>query len=186
MAWWTLWLVSADPQKKTRCWSFLVCANGDRANNQAAAAPPGEEADRPADQHQEAVLESDQIPQVYDEPGDPGRKPAEPDPVQVCHRAGPADRRQVSLVAVAERLVRAPAQPRFHDIGGVAALLHCDGGDSRERLGPAIVVAHAHHVPQGEDPGAAGGGQIGRDGDAPGSIQLGTRLLGEASSQPGG
>ena len=69
---------------------------------------------------------------------------------------GAPDRREVALVAVAERRARAAAQPGAHDAGGVAALLH---RHRRERPGarsPPVGVADRDHVADREHLGMTG------------------------------
>ena len=100
----------------------------------ASAAAAREEAERPADQHQQPVLEADQVPEVDHEPGDPGGKPAQANGVEVRDGPCPADRREVALVAVVERLVVPAPQTGLDELGGVAALLHGDRRDAREVL----------------------------------------------------
>jgi hypothetical protein len=69
----------------------------------------GCEAERPADENEQPILEADQEPEVDDEPGRPGGKAAEPDAFDVGDRRCSADRGQVALVAVAEGAVLAPS-----------------------------------------------------------------------------
>ena len=83
-------------------------AVGRRADDPRPAAA-GEEAERPPDEDQQAVLKPDQVPEVDEKPRDPGREPAEADDVEVGDRPGTADRREVALVAVVERPDRLPA-----------------------------------------------------------------------------
>src|SRR6478752_2336497 len=70
------------------------------AGDQPRPAPMGGEAERPADQHKQPVLEADQIEQVHCQPGDPCDEAAEMDPLDVGDRARATDRRKVSLVEV--------------------------------------------------------------------------------------
>src|SRR3954468_8016961 len=90
----------------------------------ASAPASREEAERPADQHEQPVLEPDQVPEVHHEPGDPCRESAQPRNVDVRHGPRPADRREVALIAIAERLGILTAQTGLDELGGVAALLH--------------------------------------------------------------
>ena len=82
-------------------------------------------------------------------------KPAEPRGVEVRDRPRPADRRQVALVAVPERLVVAASEPRLDELGGVAALLHRDGRDAWQVLQLAVLAVHPHHVAEREHLGMA-------------------------------
>ena len=66
------------------------------------------EAERPADEDEQAVLEADQVAEVDERARSAqARKPLEPDALRSATARGAADRRQVALVAVAERRRRA-------------------------------------------------------------------------------
>src|ERR671918_2954545 len=79
-----------------------------RAREESRAATVGREAERPADENEQPVLEADQVPEVDDQPGRPGQEAAEPDAFDVGDCRCSADRGQVALVAVAEGGVLAP------------------------------------------------------------------------------
>ena len=85
------------------------CSLGRSVCDQSGAATVGCEAERPADEDEQSVLEADQVPEVDEQPGRPGEKAAEPDAFDVgdCRRS--PDRGQVAFVAVAERAVGAPS-----------------------------------------------------------------------------
>ena len=92
--------------------------------DQPRAAAVREEADRPADDDEQPVLEADQVPEVDHEPRDPRHEAAEVHALDVGHRAGAADGGEVALVDVVEGLglaageaVARPRAPR----GGPAA-----------------------------------------------------------------
>jgi hypothetical protein len=51
----------------------------------------GDEAERPAHQYEQAVLEADEVPQVDDQPNDPGEASAEPESLDIGHGAGVSD-----------------------------------------------------------------------------------------------
>src|SRR5262249_20144850 len=70
-----------------------------------AAAPAGEEAERPAGQDEDPVLEADQIEDVDHEPEEPRREAAHLEALDVGDGARAPDRRDVALVPVAEGLV---------------------------------------------------------------------------------
>ena len=80
--------------------------------DESRSSPMGREAERPADENEQPILEADQVPEVDDEPGCPGEKAAEPNSFDVGDRRCSADRGQVALVPVAEGVVLAPSQPR--------------------------------------------------------------------------
>ncbi len=61
------------------------------------------EAERPADEDDDAVLEPDEVPEVDEQPRDPGDQAAQPQASDVSYRRRPTDRREIALVAVAER-----------------------------------------------------------------------------------
>src|SRR4051794_3052473 len=94
------------------------------AGDQARPAAAGDEAEAPADEHEEPVLEPDEVPEVDHQPGDPGDEAAELDALDVGHGGGAADRGQVALVDVAEGLRRRAAQAPADGLGGIAPLLH--------------------------------------------------------------
>src|SRR5687768_10150925 len=77
----------------------------DLAGDEPRAASAGDEADRPADEDQDAVLQPDEVEEVDDEVGQPGRRAAQPQAPEVQHRPPPADRRGVALVEVPKRPV---------------------------------------------------------------------------------
>ena len=64
----------------------------------ALGAAAAQEADRPAEHHDESVLVADQVPDVDAEPDQPGREPAQANEAQIGDGAAPADRGQVALV----------------------------------------------------------------------------------------
>src|SRR5919198_3833976 len=68
--------------------------------DEACAATACCEADRPADEDEQPILEADQVPEVDDEPGRPGEKAAEPDALDVGDGRRSADRGKVALVAI--------------------------------------------------------------------------------------
>src|SRR6266536_6679651 len=101
-----------------------------RPGDEPCAAAVRGEAERPADDDEDTVLEADEVPEVDDQPGDPGDQAAEPQPLDVGDRGGAADGREVPLVAVTERRCVARAEPSANDPCRVAALLHRDRCDS--------------------------------------------------------
>jgi hypothetical protein len=95
----------------------------------------GGEAECPADEDEEPVLEADEVPEVDDEPGDPSDEAAEFQPLDVGDCGCSSDRGEVAFVSVAELRSGARAQPSLHDLRGVAALLHGDRRHPGEHLG---------------------------------------------------
>src|SRR4051812_9872248 len=61
------------------------------AGDEPRPAPVGPEAHQPADDHQEPVLEADQVPDVDDQPHEPGERPAEAHHAQVGDGPAAAD-----------------------------------------------------------------------------------------------
>ena len=83
------------------------------ARYQLRAAPARDEAEAPAEKHEQPVLEADQIEEVQPEPEQPGRQSRDVHAFEVGNRARAADRREVALVVVTERprglIAEAPA-----------------------------------------------------------------------------
>src|SRR3954466_16414340 len=89
------------------------------------AAAVAHEAERPADEHDEPVLEADQVREVNAEPERPRDEAGQSERAELAHRAQPADRRQVALVAVAEPVGRRPPREAVaDDPAGEPAPLH--------------------------------------------------------------
>jgi hypothetical protein len=70
--------------------------------DQPRAASSGQEAERPAGEDEQAILEADEIEDVDGEPDQPGRHSADLDALDVRDRAGAPDGGEVALVDVAE------------------------------------------------------------------------------------
>src|SRR5918992_1936151 len=147
------------------------------ARDQPGAAAAGGEADRPADEDEEAVLEADQVEEMDDQPGDPGDEAAELDALDVGDGGGAADGGEVAFVAVAERRRSAALQAGADGLRGVASLLHGDGRDAGESDGRAVAAAGADHVAEREDLGMAGESEVRFDGDATGAVLVGAKRL---------
>src|SRR6478672_6266652 len=92
--------------------------------DQTRSPPVRHKAERPPDQHEQPILEADQIPEVYDEPGDPRHEAAQMQALDVCHGAGATDGGKVALVPVVEGAGVAVVQAGGNDLRDVAALLH--------------------------------------------------------------
>ena len=145
----------------------------------------GREAERPAYENEQPILEADQVPEVDDEPGCPGEKAAEPNSFDVGDRRCSADRGQVAHVPVAEGVVLATTQPRADDAGCVPPLLHRHGCDTRQHDGLAARLTDAHHVADREHLRMPGEAEVGFDGDASGTVKLSSSQLGEAAGEAG-
>src|SRR6266511_5690136 len=108
---------SAEPTAQV----LQVGVVGRRPRDQPGAAAVRREAEHPADEHQDAVLEAHEVEEVDEEPGDPGEEAAELHYSQSGDRRRAPDRREVALVVVAERARVATANAVAHDPGGVAS-----------------------------------------------------------------
>src|SRR6059058_2592481 len=86
-----------------------------RVVDQAGATAVRDEAEGPAHDHEQPVLEPDEVPEVDNEPCDPGEEAAQLEPLDLGDGGRAADRREVALVAVAERRRLARAQAVAHD-----------------------------------------------------------------------
>ena len=145
------------------------------------------EAERPADEHHDPVLKAHQVPQVHDEPRQPGDEAAQLEPFDVRHGRRAPDRREVALVAIAEWRRRGPpAQPGAHHPRRVAPLLHRDGGHAGKDCDRAIRVAHADHVAERQHLGVAGDREVGLNGHAPGAVELRSALRSQLGGHRGG
>src|ERR671910_2717143 len=128
------------------CSAVALLARCRSVCDESGAATVGCEAERPADDNEQPVLEADQVPEVDEQPGRPGGKAAEPYAFDVGDCRCSPDRGQVALVAVAESAVFAPSQPRADDAGRVPPLLYRDGCETRQHDGLAARVTDADHV----------------------------------------
>ena len=131
-----------------------------RVRDQPGAAAARREADRPADEDEEAVLEAHEVEEVDDQPGHPGEEAAELDALDVRDGRGAADGGQVALVAVPERRRGAALQAGADGLRRVAPLLHGDRRDAGEGDRRAVAAADADHVAEREDLGMAGQGEV--------------------------
>ena len=78
------------------------------------------------------------------------------------------------------------AQPRAHELRGVAALLHGDRRDAREPQRLPVLPAHADHVAEREHLGMPGQAEVGFDHDAARAVELGARQVRELRRERGG
>jgi hypothetical protein len=125
---------------------------------------------RPSHEDEDAVLQPDEVEQVHDEVPEPGESPAQLNASDVQHRPTPADGRDVALVDVSEWPALATVEPGSNDLRCVAALLHGDGGQARQRRYPPVGVLDLDHVSEREDLGVAGKGEVGLDNDPAGAV----------------
>ena len=111
-------------------------------------------------------------------------KPLTLSPLMSATGASAADGRDVALVAVAERASAArAAQARLHHLGHVAPLLHGDRRDPEQLLRLAVLAEYPDHVAEGEDLGMPGKREVGRDRDAPSSVDLGSGGLAQLAGR---
>ena len=120
---------------------------------------------------------------MHDQPGGPGGEAAQPDEVEVGDRAGAADRREIALVQVMERLDWAAAEARTNELGGIATLLHRDRRDAEELLDATIAAAYADHVAERQNLGVAGECQVRLDGHPSGAVHVRAGQLTELGRQ---
>ena len=158
------------------------------ARDQARAAAVGQEAARPADEHDDPVGEPDQVRDVDAEPQQPRGEAAlaaeRAQPRDVRHAGEPADDRDVALVAVPERLVRPIEHPAPDDAGRVRPALDAALGDARRGL-PFLPRLHGG-IADHEDLRMAGHGQVRADEDPAVAVRLGAGRLGDATGERGG
>src|SRR5204862_1354732 len=95
-------------------WSSGRLAGTSRGDD-ARAATVCQEARAPACEHDQPVLDTDQIEEMHEEPGQPGDEAGQLDTVQIGYSLRLADRRQIPLVEVAERPVFTPLESSTHD-----------------------------------------------------------------------
>ena len=158
---------------------MLPAVVGLRVRDQPLAAAVGDEADHPAGEDEQPVLEADQVEEVHDQPGDPGEQAAELEALEVGDGLAAADRGEVALVAVVERRRLLPGEAVADGAAGVAALLHRDRRDARQRHDGSVGVAHLDHVADRDHLGMARQRQVGLDRDAAGAVDLDARLARE-------
>src|SRR5664279_601506 len=171
---------ACPPERLSALNRFRDRAGDDPRPLGAAAA---EEARRPAQHHDEAVLVADQVPDVNPKPDQPGREATEADEAEVRDGAPPSDRGQVALVDVAKRLGLFTAEPAFDRRRGVRALLNRHGRQPGEIAHPAVAIADLRHVAEGDHLGMTGQGEVRGHGHAARLVDLRTRLLPKLGGQ---
>src|SRR5439155_12566251 len=124
---------------------------GSAPADEAGAAAPGDEAECPARHDEEPILEPDQIEEVHDEPSHPGREATDAYSLDVGDGLRATNRGQIALVEVPEGMGAAATEPVPDHTSGVAALLHRDGREPRQRHDRAVALDNADHVAQDED-----------------------------------
>src|SRR6266576_6731752 len=98
----------------------VICSIAD----DAGAATVGQEARAPACEHDQPVLNADQVEEMHQEPGHPGDEAGQLDSVQIGHGLRLADRRQIPLVEVAEGPALTPLESSPYHPSRIAALLN--------------------------------------------------------------
>src|SRR5207249_8343124 len=114
--------------------------------DEPGATATGEEAEGPARDDQQPVLEADQIEEMDDEPGDPGDEAADADPLDVRDGLRAADRGQIALVDVFEGLRGAARQAIADYPRDVAAFLDRNRSEAGKCHVRAVAMDNTHHV----------------------------------------
>src|SRR5919199_2373079 len=65
----------------------------------------------PLEEHQELIVEADQVVDVHKQPQEPGRESGQTQSAEICHPGVTADDRQIALVDVMELSGGFPPQP---------------------------------------------------------------------------
>src|ERR1043165_1829807 len=108
----------------------------DVAGDQPRAALIGQVGPKPVERHDQAVAEADQEIDVGNAPHQPGDAPGQPQPAEIDDGLAPSDRREVAVVAVAERRGRGPAgEACCDDSRDIGTLLLRDRCDARQGAG---------------------------------------------------
>src|SRR5271167_2378627 len=131
------------------------------ARDEPCRSVEGEVVPRPLQEHEEPVLEFDNVHKMNEQPHQPGRETRKADPAQVRHGGRPADGRHGSLIEVMERPRALAADPSLDDFGHVAALLYSWLCDSRQRL--ATLMAEVGEVADHKDLGTTRQAEVGLD-----------------------
>src|SRR4051794_11105916 len=122
----------------------------------------------PAQGDAEPMAQPDQEVDVGDPPDPPGERATQLDAAEIDYREPFADLRQAAGVAVAEWRRGASRQSRLDGVRDIAALLLGSGRDARHGL--SVPRGNGHGVPDREDLGMPGYGEIGRDREPPGAV----------------
>ena len=100
-------------------------------HNQPSASSKGRVRPCPLGEDKCPVFESDQIENMYKEPGQPGSEPAELKPGHLNDRSLPSDRGQHALVLISKGKARQAQQSASDVLRGMSSLLHRHGCQSR-------------------------------------------------------
>src|SRR6185295_13495557 len=68
----------------------------DLSGDQPRATPAREVVERPLHEHEQSVLEADEVHDVHEEPEKPGRIAREPERAELGNRGGPTDHGQIA------------------------------------------------------------------------------------------
>src|SRR5581483_9054054 len=90
--------LSVDGDSRERTWRMF------HAGDQPRPALEGEVRPRPRDQHDEPIAKPDQVQDVHEKPGDPGKPASEVNAMDVRDRTRTSDRGHHALVDVTKRL----------------------------------------------------------------------------------
>src|SRR5688500_8865664 len=92
-----VYCTALSPRRKVATVLVLgVAAATSRVRDEPSATSVREEVVRPADEHDDAVLEADEVEEMDREPHHPGREPRQAQPAQVGDRPRTADRRELA------------------------------------------------------------------------------------------
>src|SRR4051794_22511873 len=173
---WTAWGVALG----ARAASVTLCLG---ARDQLRATPACEEAEGPAEEHEQPVLEADEIEDVHAQPEQPGNRAGDPGDVEIRHRAGAADCGQVALVAVMEQRGGAATHAVRHEAAGVTALLDRRRRHAGQLPRLAVSAAYAHHVAERDDLRVSLQREIALHGHPARAVLLGARSACELSGE---
>src|SRR5579863_1288468 len=110
-------------------------------SNEPRPTPVREIRPRPGDHHDDSVLETNQIPDVDEQPRHPCEQPRHVHPVQHRDRPAATDRRHASFVRVLERKRVFPHEEAPDRPSDRSRLLHGDGAHARQRLTALVIQA---------------------------------------------
>ena len=151
--------------------------------DQARATAVCGEADRPANEDDNAILESHEVPDMDEQPGDPCDKATQPQPADVRDSGRAADRREVALVAIGTAVAacraagRVPTWPRSGPLASRRARLR-EGRGARRRLPRTRTMS-----PSAKTSGCPGSVKSGSTVTRPGAVEFGAAALGELGGE---
>lgn len=135
----------------------------------------------PLQEHQQAILELDQVDQVDEEPDQPGRKTVQPQSANLCHGRRAANHRHAAAVAVAKRRRGPAAQSAGDQACRVGPLLHGHRSDAGQR--PTVGLPGVGQIAQHEDLGMARDTQVRPDDHAALTVEFRAGRRRESGSQ---